>query len=246
MKPTRTVLVTGANRGLGLEFCRQYLEGGWFVFAGCRQPERAEALAALAQGHLGEHLAVIRVDVTDEATLLAAHDSVTVRTDRLDLLINNAGCFAPGEEGLSHVGVESMLHVFHVNAVGPVVLVRIMADLLRAAAPSAVVNLVSGSGLLTDHDEQPGGQYSYGASKAALNVCVRKMAADLRADGVTVVGLGPGFVLTDMTKDAPVPPQLHPDESVRGMIGVIESLSIEQTGRFFGYDGQECRWFLPR
>jgi NAD(P)-dependent dehydrogenase (short-subunit alcohol dehydrogenase family) len=201
----------------------------------------------LASGLHGERLAVVGLDVTDEVTMVAEHERVAaVSAGRLDLLINNAGCFAPGEEGLAHVGMESMLHVFAVNAVGPVVLARILSDLLRAAAPSAVVNLVSGSGLLTENEEQPGGQYSYGASKAALNVCVRKMAADLREGGVTVVGLGPGFVLTDMTKGAPVPPNLHPEESVRGMIRVIESLTLEQTGRFYGYDGRASRWFLPR
>lgn len=246
MEPTRYVLVTGANRGLGLEFCRQYLEEGWTVFAGCRHPETAGDLSVLAGAGHGDRLTVVRLDMTDRQSMLEAHDAIAAVADRLDLLINNAGCFAPGEEGLAHVDAESMLHVFHVNVVGPVVLTHILSDLLRTAAPSCVANLVSGSGLLTAHEEQPGGQYSYGASKAALNVCVRKMAADLKAEGVTVVGLGPGFVLTDMTRGAPVPPPLRPPESVRGMIGTIESLTIEQTGRFFGYDGRECHWMLPR
>jgi len=241
MSDARFVLVTGSSRGIGLEFARQYCRLGWRVLATCRRPDASPGLAALAD-EFPDRLLPLRMDVADEEQVRACRQAVAERIDRLDLLINNAGCFAEGEEGLARVEGGRMLHVFAVNAVGPVIVAREFAPLLARGAQPKVVNITSGAGVLSARPLRAGGQYSYGGSKAALNHFVRGLAGDLRDLGVIVVGIGPGFVLTDMTRDSGRTPPLTPPESVAGMIRTIDALTMERTGLFFGHDGKECDW----
>jgi NAD(P)-dependent dehydrogenase (short-subunit alcohol dehydrogenase family) len=238
-----TTLITGASRGLGVEFVKQYLERGWTVFAGCRDPEASPGIAELREAH-ADALHPVVLDVTNEAQIADAANVVETKAGRLDLLINNAGCHAVGEGGLGSVDVERMLAVFHVNAVGPIVVTRDFADLLRKGADAKVVSLTSGAGLLTKRKRNPGEQFSYGASKAALHFMIRTLAFDLKPDGIAVIGMGPGYVLTDMTRGASDPPPLRPPESVGGMIDTIDRVTLDDTGLFFSYDGTECDWML--
>ena len=240
----QTILITGANRGLGLEFVRQYVERGDRVYAGCREPETAAELQTLSDAHPGQIYA-LPLDMTDEATMDAARQRVEAQTESLDVLINNAGCYAPGEPGLFKVESAKMLRVFAVNAVAPVLMAQKFAPLLAKGKNPRVASVVSGSALLFDQDGAPGKQYSYGASKAALNFMIRQMAFDLRPQNIINIGLEPGFVLTDMTRGSSVPPPLLPPESVRGMIAVLDRLDRTQTGRFFRWSGEKLNWLLP-
>lgn len=240
-KDIKAVLVSGASRGLGLEFVRQYGEAGWQVFAGCRQPAEAEALQGLAV-ETGGRVKVCRLDVTQVETIRETVGRIEAEAGRLDVLVNNAGVGADGEGGLMKTREEQMLYVFHVNAVGPVSVTRECVDLLRRGEAPRVIHLVSGAGLLGAVDREPGKQYSYGGTKAALHHFVRRMAFDLEAEGIIVVGIGPGFVLTDMTRSNPRTPPLRPPESVRGMITTTDRLTMADTGRFFGYDGRDTMW----
>lgn len=238
----RRVLITGANRGIGLEFARQFLERGDRVFAGCRVPDAASELAGWQARYPGR-LSLVTLDVADELIIAQARAIVAETTDALDLVINNAGTFATGEHGLGNVDAAKMAHVFAVNAIGPAIVAKHFADLLERGANPLLANLTSGVGLLTDRLGSPGGQYSYAASKSALNLVIRSLSFDLRPRGVTVIGIGPGYVQTDMTRGGTA--TLLPDESVRGMIATFDRITPDDTGRFFSYQNREDDWMTP-
>lgn len=164
--------------------------------------------------------------------------------ESLDVVIHNAGIFAQGEAGLDSVDAEKMLNVFRVNTLAPVLLTKHLLPKLNPGG--CVAALTSGAGVLWDEDSEPGGQYSYGASKAALARALRALAADLKPKKIMVAGINPGFVRTDMTGGENSPAPLSPEESISGMIAVLDDLTLEQTGRFFNYDGTEAPWLLQR
>ncbi|HEC22974.1 MAG TPA: SDR family oxidoreductase [Chloroflexi bacterium] len=229
------ILITGANRGLGLEFVRQYSDAGSRIFATCRNPETATALQALQASH-PDRLSVLPLDVTDEASIRACLAAIGEQTDALDVLINNAGIFIRGERP-DTLDAGAMLNVFHVNAIGPLMVARQALDLLRKGNRPRIINITSRLGSITL--KQSGGNYSYCASKAALNMLTRTLSFDVRADGIIAVMLHPGWVQTDMGgQEAP----LKPEESIRGMRAVIESLRPEDSGRFLQWDGEELPW----
>lgn len=230
------VLITGASRGLGLEFARQYARAGARVFAGCRAPEAAETLQALA-GEEDLEVEPLGLDVTDRDAIDAA---VThIRDDgpgHLDLVINNAGLSPRGEE-FSNLDADAMLRVLHVNAVAPLIVAQHCRALLATSARPCVVNVSSAMGSLAKKDY--GRHYSYAASKAALNMLTRAAAHDLRDDGIVVVALHPGWVQTDLGGSEAT---LSPRESVEGMIRVIAGLGPEHSSRFLTWTGDEHPW----
>lgn len=231
----RHILITGANRGLGLELTRQTLDRGDHVFATCRHPEEAHALRALNDVHAAQ-LSILSLDVTDEASIIAAEEMVRTQTDHLDILINNAGVNPRGER-LGDLDAETLLHTFHVNSVGPMMVAQRFLDLLRAGERSKIVNISSQMGSLIQ--KKSGGSYSYCTSKAALNMLTRALAFDLRSEGIIVVAMHPGWVRTDMGgSHAP----LSPAESVSGMLRVIDKLKPTDTGRFLTWRGRKHPW----
>jgi NAD(P)-dependent dehydrogenase (short-subunit alcohol dehydrogenase family) len=231
----RRVLITGANRGIGLELVRQCLGRGDRVFAACRAPQQAAQLKALGGA---ERLTVVAMEVADEQSIRAACEAVRSQTDGLDVLINNAGIYKKGRDGLSTFEVVEMLEVFRVNSIGPLVVVREFLDLLRKGNAPKVANVSSEMGSIGR--KHNGSEYGYSASKAALNMISRLLSFDLRRDGIAVVTfLHPGWVKTDMGgRGAP----LEPEVSVRGMLAVIDSLTLADSGRFLQWDGQELPW----
>lgn len=236
-----TVVITGASRSIGLEFTRQYLERGAMVFATCRNPERAEGLQTLKEQHPDTCIPV-QMDVMDDGQIQAAARAVSESADQVDLLINNAGIYGENEAGLESISSETLLRVLHVDAVGPVMVTRYFLPLLRKSDSAKVASLTSGAGLLKHGLPKAGGSYSYGAGKAALHKVLQSMAADLATEGIVSVGMAPGFVLTDMTRGSPRTPPLLPEESVAGMIRVMDGLTREDVGRFLAWDGHECEW----
>jgi NAD(P)-dependent dehydrogenase (short-subunit alcohol dehydrogenase family) len=231
----RHVLVTGASRGLGLELTRQCLSRGDYVFAGCRQPERASALQSLATLSKG-HLTVLALDVTDEETLDTSKEIVSARTDALDLLFNNAAVH-PGDETITALNAETLIHTFRVNAVGPVLVARCYLDLLKAADSAKIINISSEAGSISKMQHHRG--YAYYASKAALNMLTRALAWDENLTGVIVIAIHPGWVRTDMGGDlAP----LSPGDSVAGILRVVDHLDGASSGSFYTYEGRECPW----
>ena len=236
----RRVLVTGAGRGLGLELTRRYLERGDQVFATCRQPSRARDLAALAGAHR-DQLTVLALDVADAASIRAAHAAVRRRTNALDLLINNAGVYsrrgsADPSERLGTLRFDDALHVLRTNAVAPLMVTQQCLDLLAAGRAPRVVAISSEYGSVSENDGFP---YYYAASKAALNMLMRSLAADVRRRGIVAAILDPGWVRTDM--GGPQAP-LTPARSVAGMMRVIDGLTARDSGRFYTWEGTVAPW----
>ena len=239
----RRVVVTGANRGLGLEFTRQLLAVGDEVVATARQPKAADELDKLVSTSGGRGT-VVRLDVGDPAEVAAAALQVGERFEAVDLLVNNAGVWAaPGEPdrvsagALAELRPEPVLEVLRINAVGPILVTQALAPLLAAAGRATVVNLSSGLGSLAGATSR--GNLAYGMSKAALNMLTRHLAAELRRQGTIVVSMSPGWVATDM--GGPSAP-LGPPESVQGILNVLAALTPAQSGSFLDHTGATVPW----
>ncbi len=235
------VLITGAGRGIGLELARQYAERGDRVLAGYRDIERAPGLRALVDRHR-DRVSVIPLDVIDIASLTAGVRQAHQEVDALDILINNAAvdpgdATVEGPDGQQILNDARTLDVLTINVVAPVrVAQAFMALLVRGNTPR-VVNISSGAGSLTY--KTAGGDYSYAASKAGLNMMTRTFAWNVRDQGITAVMIDPGWVKTDMGgPDA----HLEPEESAQGLLAVIDGLTPQDAGRFLRYDGSEVPW----
>ena len=226
------IVITGANRGIGLELVRQYLAQGHSVHAGVRTPERSGELAALVEPS-GGRLQLHACDVASDTSVRAFAATVT---EPVELLINNAGVRSR-PDGLEGLDLDDVARTFQVNALGMLRVTSALLPLLRRARGAKIANI--SSGLSSLHDNTSGGAYGYRMSKAALNMASRSLAQDLREDGIVTVAISPGWVQTDMGgSDAPTPVT----ESVSGLIGVIERLTLEESGGFFNFRGERIAW----
>ena len=240
----RRVLITGAGRGLGLEFVRQCLDRGDKVLAGVRHPEKARALQELKTTQ-GEQLTLVTLDVADTASIEASWQTVRSSYDALDLLINNAGINSMSHDAggaaahsrLGELDPEQINAMFRVNAIDPLMMAQRYLDLLKAGNSPRVVSISSWLGSLTDKTK--GGNYSYCASKTALNMLMRTLAFDVIKEGIVAVVVNPGWVQTDMGGSKA---SLTPKESVQGLLQVVDNLTEKDAGRFFNRDGTEHPW----
>jgi NAD(P)-dependent dehydrogenase (short-subunit alcohol dehydrogenase family) len=224
------VLVTGANRGLGLEFARQYAAAGWDVVAGCRRPQEASELAGL-----GKAVAIFELDVADDrsqAAFLRALAGLPI-----DVAIMNAGIGAGGPHSAAAVTREVWEPAIVVNTLVPLRLATALKSNLQQGAHKKVVGISSLAASMTSYRVE--GHYVYRASKAALNQLWRSLAIEWRPLGITCLVLRPGKVRTRMTGFSG---DLSPEQSVRGMRDVIAATTISDSGRFLGYDGCEVPW----
>ena len=240
MKDARRVVVTGASRGLGLEFVRQLLQAGWHVQALLRNPDGSTSLQLLLQ-ESGDRLTAVSCDVADPRMIAEAADQVASRWPRLDLLINNAGISSASSGGTGH-GIErldlaDLRRVFEVNVHGAIEMTRCLLPLLRQAEGAKVIHVTSKMGSMADNDS--GGWWAYRMSKAALNMAAVNMAHEFRAAGIATMVIHPGWVRTDMGGAAA---PLDAESSVSGMIEVIEALSMRDTGCFRDYSGANVPW----
>lgn len=230
------VLVTGANRGLGLEFVRQYARRGARVFAGCRNPDGAGFLSTLVARHPA-NVEVLPLDVTRRESIDAAVNRIALDGDgSLDIVINNAGISTRGEE-FSNLDAASMAAVFEVNAIAPLIVAQRCHRLLVHSDRPRIVNISSSMGSL--NGKESGRHYSYSSSKAALNMLTRAAAHDLSPEGIIVVALHPGWVQTDLGGSHA---DLTPAESVNDLLGVIDGLSASDSSRFLTRHGEEHPW----
>lgn len=217
-----TVLITGANRGIGLEFARQYSQDGWTVIATVRDssPELDD---------LG--VRIERLDMRD----LDAVEAMGGALEDLDLLIANAGTYGPKSVDIAKDG-EDWAATFMVNTIAPFLLARSVLPKV-AARGGKLIGISTRMGSIEDNNS--GGFIAYRSSKSALNSAWRSLALDVRPQGVVAAVFHPGWVQTRMGgESAP----LEPEQSVAGMRRVIEDLTLEQSGRFFSYEGSEIPW----
>ena len=224
-----TVLITGANRGIGLEFARQYAAESWRVHAACRDPGKAVELKAIA-GDVSLHM----LDVTDEAQIDAL--AKTLAGEPIDILINNAGVRGLGDS-FGTTEVAGWMDTLRVNAIAPVrVSERLVANLERGQR-KLIVNITSRLGSIAENSS--GESYAYRTSKTALNMAAKCMSIDLKDRGITVVIFHPGWVQTDMGgNSAPI----RVIDSVAGMRAKIAKLTTADSGHFFNYTGQPIPW----
>jgi NAD(P)-dependent dehydrogenase (short-subunit alcohol dehydrogenase family) len=226
------ILVTGANRGLGLEFVRQFSARGDRVFAASRSGNPIDVAGAKP----------VKLDVADERSIDAAHKTISGSTDALDLVINNAGIYSTvggrfSGESFGTLSADEAAAVFRVNSIGPILIAQRFSNLLSRGVNAKLANISSGYGSVSRNDGHF--PYHYSASKSALNQYMRSFVQDASPLGITVLILSPGWVRTDMGgKDA----TLSPEESVAGMIRIIDGIAPEQTSSWFNYDGQPVEW----
>ncbi|MSO75986.1 MAG: SDR family oxidoreductase [Alphaproteobacteria bacterium] len=224
-----TVLITGANRGIGLALATQYAGAGWRVHATARDPKSARELRALA----GD-VHVLALDANDDGSIRTLAGNL--KGEAIDVLFNNAGIAARQASSLGHLDAAAWAEAFRVNAIAPVLIAEALANSVAASRQKkmAMVSTQLGSIALNG-----GGRYAYGSSKAALNMAGVSLARDLRGRGIAVVLLHPGHVRTDMGgSSAPV----SPAASATGMRRVVDDLTLAGSGQFINYDGMKIPW----
>ena len=226
-----TVLITGANRGVGLELVKLYAQRGDTVLACCRNPEAAEALAAV-----DGDVEVIGVHVTDGDSVAAMAAELEGRA--IDIVINNAGAVGPSydKQTARVMDFDGWLENFEINTLAPVRVMQALLDNLKAGDDAKVVSITSQMGALSL--DMPVA-YSYCTSKAALNKFMKLAALDLGKDGINVCVIHPGFVQTDMGGPNA---EISAQESAEGIVAVIDGLNAENNGSFWKWNGEVHGW----
>ena len=230
MKPHQ-VLITGANRGLGMEFTKQYAADGWNVLACCRHPQSALDLQALAK--VNANITIQPLDVADFAQIDAL--ALQLKDESIDVLINNAGVYPASSFG--DTNYEAWAEGFKVNSMAPLKMAEAFVQHLTRGQLKKIATLSSKMGSLDDNTS--GESYSYRSSKTAVNMVMKSLSIDLKPYGISVVTLHPGWVQTDMGGSNAL---ISVHTSVSGLRKVIESLSLESTGKFIAYDGKAIPW----
>ncbi|KAG7669316.1 hypothetical protein Ndes2437B_g05462 [Nannochloris sp. 'desiccata'] len=233
----KVAVVTGANRGIGLELTRQLAAKGNTVYASARKPSEAvelQQLAASADVHVTE------LDVSSPASISAWAADLKTKHDvkHVDLLINNAGILEASS--LGNVDAEEMIRLFMTNTVGPLLVTQQLHKQGLLGKPGSIVaNMTSKMGSVEDNNGM-GGYYSYRASKSALNNVTKSLSLDLSRDGIVALVLHPGFVQTDMVGGAG---NISAKTSADGLLNQLESRKpAELNGRFLGWNGEEIPW----
>lgn len=227
----KTVLITGANRGIGLKFVQQYAADGDQVIACCRNPSKAAELNGLARHG---QVQVLELDVCDGASIDQLREHLS--TTSIDILINNAGVYGK-RLTLGQLDYGIWMQVLQTNTLGPIRVTEALLGPLTQGNASKLVYITSKMGSIADNGS--GGAYIYRTSKAALNAAVKSISLDLASHGAIAVAIHPGWVQTDMGGANAL---IDTQTSVTNMRRVIEGLKTSDNGRFLNYDGKEIPW----
>ena len=227
-----TVLITGANRGIGLECSRQWAEKGAEVLACCRRPDTATELQALANKH--KNLVCYALDVSQFAQIETLAQTLSGKP--IDILLNNAGIYG-GKQAFGEIDYNSWQETFVVNTLAPIKMAECFVDHVAKSQKKMIATISTQMASITQNDA--GNGYIYRSTKAALNMALKSLSVDLKKQGITILMLHPGWVKTDM--GGPQAPLLAKD-SAQGLIRVIEKAGVSDTGRFLTYEGQILPW----
>lgn len=219
-----TIIITGANRGLGLEMARQYAANDWNVIGTAREPDKAEDLQAI------DKVTAMQLDAAEDASIRKFAEQLGDQP--VDLFINNAGIFGPSE-----FDRKGWLDLFNINVVGPVELATTLKDNVAQSKDKKMVVISSQVGSIAENDS--GNMMYYRTSKAAVNQAWNSLAQQWKDEGLTLAMMHPGWVQTDMGGENA---DLTPEESVEGMRSVIDGLTHDQNGKFYDYSGREIPW----
>jgi NAD(P)-dependent dehydrogenase (short-subunit alcohol dehydrogenase family) len=222
-----TILITGANRGIGLELARQFAARGDQVLPTCRDPGTAKALSDL-------RVALIALDVADPAAI--ARLPATLGDQPIDVLINNAGIIGPSRQSTLDMDFDGFARTLAVNTLAPLRVAQAVLPNLRRAKGAKILTITSWMGTMSS---QSSDRIAYRTSKAAVNKVMQGLATDLKREGIAVAVAHPGWVRTDMGGSNA---DIAVEESARGLIGVVDRLTMATTGRFFNIDGRELAW----
>ncbi|GMQ46675.1 SDR family oxidoreductase [Vibrio sp. 10N] len=225
-----TVLITGSNRGIGLELMKQYLELGWRVIG----THRGEPSSELVELLKFERLSLLELEVTDDESIKEIGKNLSDVV--VDVLINNAGILGAGDQSMSAVEQASWLDTFAVNTVAPLMVTREILPLMKKSPRPRVITISSQMGAL---NREATGMYAYRSSKAAVNKVMQVLSLELKESGVIVCPVHPGWVQTDMGGSEA---DITVVESATGIIKLVNTLTMASTGRFWTWDGQEHQW----
>ncbi|MCP4494888.1 MAG: SDR family oxidoreductase [Gammaproteobacteria bacterium] len=229
-----TVLITGANRGIGLELTRQFSEGGWQVLACCRSPQNAEDLNRIATDNPA--IEVYPLDVTDYEQLSGL--SLQLKNKKIDILLSNAGIYGSRTMGVfGQVEVDAWRQVLEINTIAPLMLAQAFVDQVAASEQKLIAIISSRVGSIEDNSS--GGSYIYRSSKTAVNQVVKSLSIDLAGRGISTLSLHPGWVKTDMGGSEA---DIMPTESVAGLKQILIGAGLPENGMFFDYDGSVIPW----
>ncbi|MEQ8248304.1 MAG: SDR family oxidoreductase [Alphaproteobacteria bacterium] len=234
-----TILITGANKGLGLGFAKRYSADGWRVLAACRRPQEAADLAAHARSH---DVHIHPLDVTDHASVEALAD--TLKVEPIDILLNNAAVQGGHPQKFGHTDYAAWDIAFRTNVMGVMKMCEAFVPHLERGAKKLIVNVSSRTASITnktkaDPDNTKGELHQYRSTKSALNMVSRCLAWELKPRGIAVVMLGPGWVRTDLGGPNA---RLSVDEAIDACVPTINALTFNDTGQFRGHDGSTVPW----
>jgi NAD(P)-dependent dehydrogenase (short-subunit alcohol dehydrogenase family) len=229
----KTILITGANRGIGLELSKQFAADGWTVIASCRNPADAEELQRLSERYSSIELHAL--DVTDYQQMQAL--SAELQDRPLDILLSNAGIYGPRGLGFGEVDPEQWREVLEVNSIAPLMLVQAFVDQVAASQQKLVAVISSKMGSIADNGS--GGSYIYRSSKTMVNLIVKNLSIDLAGRGISAITLHPGWVKTDM---GGVNAEVGTDQSAAGLKSILQSAGPAQNGQFLEFNGDPIAW----
>ena len=228
-----TALVTGVNRGLGLEFIKQYSQAGWNVIGTCRDLGSAVEASGLAD--VASNIELYPLEITSAEGIAGLAETLKGRP--IDHLVLNAGVMAERAQVLGELDQDDFVHAMSVNTVSPALMIQAFRSHVAASDKKLVIGMSSILGSIAGNSD--GGLYSYRASKAALNAVLKSAASDLAGEGITVVAMHPGWVQTDMGGEGAT---ITTGVSINGMLKVFDGLTTADSGRFLTYDGSELPW----
>ena len=228
-----TILITGANRGIGLQLTEQFAQDGWQVLACCRNPTDTSQLQALIDRDLPIELHAL--DVTNYEQMATLADQLGNRP--IDILLSNAGIYGPKGGSFGEVDAEKWRQVLEVNTIAPLMLVQAFVGQVAASQQKLVAIISSKVGSIADNSS--GGSYMYRSSKTAVNQVVKSLSIDLASRDITVMSLHPGWVKTDMGGPNA---EISTDESVSGLTSILQSAKLAQSGQFIEFDGCSIPW----
>lgn len=231
----KTLLITGANRGIGLEFVRQYAAEGWRVFACCRKPAAADLLNRLIN-QFPDRIQAHALDVTAHQQIEQLAQTLTGQP--IDLLINNAGVYPPDRgDAFGKTDYAAWQHAFEANTMAPLKMTEAFIKQVARSELKTIVTITSKMGSVADN--RGGGSYIYRSSKSGVNIVVKSLSIDLNPQKIIAVVLHPGWVKTDMGGPGAL---ITTEQSVTGMRRVIGNLTLQDSGKFYAFDGQIVPW----
>lgn len=228
-----TLLVTGSNRGIGLEIVKQYAQLGWQVHACCRQPDAAQELLSLAQQH--STIQIHPLDISDEAQITSLADKLNDIS--LDLLFNNAGIYGQQNASFGNTNSQLWLDCFYINSIAPLKMCEAFVEQVARSQLKTIATMSSKMASMADNGS--GGSYVYRSSKAALNAVMKSASIDLKPRGIKVAILHPGWVKTEMGGPHA---EISTAESVQQMRNTLQQLTLDGSGSFFEIDGSIIPW----